>query len=121
MRLREHLTVAGSLTLIELLGLLTLASLKAVSMRYPTAGLDGFGAILAVAFVFGGPVAGMGWARRLVPGQRSNAPGYLVFLAIILYAYYELAPEESRVVILVLLCGLIFAAAFIGTFWSDGT
>ena len=119
-RPRERLTVAGSMTLIELLGVLMLASLKAASLRFPAACLDGFGAIMAIAFLLAGPAAGMAWARRLVPRQRSNAPGYLVFLVVLLYAYYELATEESRIVVLILLFGIIFAAAFIGTFWSQG-
>ena len=120
MRPRERLTVAGSMTLVELLGILPLASLKAASLRNPAARLDGLGAVLAVGVLFGGPAAGMAWARRLVPGQRSNAPGYLVFLVTLLYAYYEAATEESRIVVLIPLCGVIFSAAFVGTFWSQG-
>jgi hypothetical protein len=111
-RLYRRLLVAGVLAVAEAVGF-------AILMLQPRS--DGFqvlGIIIAIGFVFGVPVAGIKIARHLVSEQTSNAPAYVVVAVNVLYAYYDLATEDTRMIVMTVVCGLAFVAALIGTYWE---
>jgi hypothetical protein len=110
----RRLTVAGALALTGTAGLLVVI----LAPSFPTH--EGFRIALAAVFVFGVPLAGMAIARRLVPDQRSNAPGYLVLFVTLLFAAFDPATEGMPpLAVAAGLCSGIFVAAFVGTYWRQ--
>jgi hypothetical protein len=106
-------TVAGTLAVTDLVGFLLVIAIP----RFERG--EDFRVALVICFVFGVPWLGMKAVRRLVSDQRSNAPGYLaVFVNLLLAAFDPITEDIPRLAIALGLCIVIFAVAFVGTYWD---